>query len=51
MSTLAASANGGGLVSYGPDRIDQYRRAGAYVDRIFKGEKPVDLPMAGTHKV
>jgi putative ABC transport system substrate-binding protein len=40
-----AFVNDGGLVSYGPDPVEQYRLAAAYVDRILKGEKPVDLPV------
>jgi putative ABC transport system substrate-binding protein len=41
---------GGGLVSYGPDFVDQYRRAAEYVDRILKGEKAADLPVQAPTK-
>ena len=40
----------GGLVSYGPDLLDQFRRAAVYVDRILRGEKPADLPVQAPTK-
>jgi putative ABC transport system substrate-binding protein len=40
----------GGLISYGPDRVGQFHRAAAYVDRILKGEKPADLPVQAPDK-
>jgi putative ABC transport system substrate-binding protein len=45
-----AFVTAGGLLSYGPDRIDLYRRAAGYVDRILKGEKPADMPVQAPTK-
>jgi putative ABC transport system substrate-binding protein len=41
---------GGGIASYGPDYVEPYRRAAAYVDRILKGEKFAELPMEAPTK-
>jgi putative ABC transport system substrate-binding protein len=47
---LSLFANDGGLISYGSDTVDPYRRAAGYVDRILKGEKPADLPVQAPTK-
>ncbi len=45
-----AFVKAGGLISYGPDRAEQFQRAAAYVDRILKGENPSDLPVQSPTK-
>jgi putative ABC transport system substrate-binding protein len=47
---LRIFAADGGLIAYGPDTVDQFRRAASYVDRILKGEKPADLPVQAPTK-
>jgi putative ABC transport system substrate-binding protein len=47
---LPVFATDGGLISYGPDAVDQFRKAASYVDRILKGEKPADLPVQAPTK-
>ena len=41
----------GGLMTYGVDPVDQMRRAAGYIDRIFKGEKPAELPVQAPTKI
>jgi ABC-type uncharacterized transport system substrate-binding protein len=48
--SVPASETPGGLISYGPVRVDMYRRAAEYVDRILNGEKPVNLPVQAPTK-
>jgi putative tryptophan/tyrosine transport system substrate-binding protein len=45
-----SAVTSGGLISYGPERLEPYRRAPSYVDRIFKGEKPADMPVQAPTK-
>src|SRR5262249_40853798 len=53
LPTVSSDRSGvvsGGLISYGAKRIDQYRHAAVYIDRILKGEKPADLPVQAPTK-
>jgi putative ABC transport system substrate-binding protein len=45
MYPLADYVNGGGLISYGVDNLDLFRRAATYVDKILKGTKPAEIPV------
>ena len=46
----SAFVAGGGLISYGPDRVEMFRQAAGYVNRILRGEKPADLPVLAPTK-
>jgi putative tryptophan/tyrosine transport system substrate-binding protein len=48
--TLPLFAQSGGLIAYGPDAVDPYRRAAEYINRILKGEYPADLPVQAPTK-
>jgi putative ABC transport system substrate-binding protein len=50
ISAAQAFVTGGGLMSYGANFVEQFPRAASYVDRILKGEKPVDLPVQAPNK-
>src|SRR5262249_38543041 len=50
VSSARSDVSSGGLISYGAKRIDQYRHAAVYIDRILKGEKPADLPVQAPTK-
>jgi len=47
---LRSDVAAGGLISYGPDVVDQFRQAASYLDRILKGEKPGELPVQAPTK-
>jgi len=50
VSSEVSTATRGGLISYGPERLDLFRHAAEYVDRVLKGEKPADLPVQAPTK-